>query len=646
MPDPTTVDYGAQIDSVEPTTKERVLKGIGGAVAGATGASSAGLDAQIEKHQQARLNEARMHRKNASTYAAILATGKDPATGQALSPEDEQKYQDWYNASMAAYEKAAGVNKETKGAIGKAKVLAEHIIGMGRKQREGVRSTAGAGGAGAQPVGGLSPPPQRAAAVGAASTGDASADASPSVAATGGRGLAPPPGYTPQVAMGGGELAQQVEDNRKLENYKRMQQILYDEKVREDAAKAKAKQQSTPRPVKSNAISVLDARTLADSGKIFVDGEGNAIDVNNLPETMGLISFVVKNPDNGQWETVYQPFSPNQSALTVGGETYAISPMDKSKLTQGKGTDLGAHNIPSTSATTDPTTRQTTVTKRTPTITGAAGRGGITPPPSGQPRAKAAPTQRPTRDAAAASGTGAAVPVDSDGHISSTWNGASPQVIEGANQLHDGMDLKDIGGTTKTKPLSEALARKAWGWSRDKFTPLEHQQIALASRYIQEAIKSPSLKSLDADFISQLPMIGASGDTAKESRFGKALTKLSAQATTPAQAEFLRLYRQMAGTISGIGRLSRGGRVTEATVNRLLSELPNPANTKNSADAIARLQRLQDEINTALSHDSYEELASGRAGASTSSGGGGGERQKWIRDTQGKIVPAPATAGP
>src|SRR2546430_7782087 len=43
------------------------------------------LDEAIERHHQMRLDEARMHRQNASTYAGILATGIDPKTGAPLT---------------------------------------------------------------------------------------------------------------------------------------------------------------------------------------------------------------------------------------------------------------------------------------------------------------------------------------------------------------------------------------------------------------------------------------------------------------------------------------------------------------------------------------------------------------------------------
>ena len=59
------------------------------------------------------------------------------------------------------------------------------------------------------------------------------------------------------------------------------------------------------------------------------------------------------------------------------------------------------------------------------------------------------------------------------------------------------------------------------------------------------------------------------------------------------------MYNQLAGTISGLGQLTRGGRVTEATINRLVNELPNPMQSQSSADAKQRFRRLLSEISIA-----------------------------------------------
>jgi hypothetical protein len=68
----------------------------------------------------------------------------------------------------------------------------------------------------------------------------------------------------------------------------------------------------------------------------------------------------------------------------------------------------------------------------------------------------------------------------------------------------------------------------------------------------------------------------------------------------------MRLYNQLVGTISGLGQLVRSGRVTEATIERLKSELPNPVTTKDSADARIRIKRLLKEIDVALQKGTFE----------------------------------------
>ena len=608
--DPTSPDSAFSDASQVGAPKRDWQERLGGALAGSDDRKNSPLRQALDAHHQRRMDEAEMHKKNAATAAGALAYGIDPATGQPLTDEQKATYKNQYDAAMGHYEKIVGVDKNTKSAMQRARAIVEHLISRGGGQ-------GGQDGQQGRP-GGLTPPPQPQGAQAKEPT-----FGTPGHDNVGSAGITPPPqapgaddkeAAYKQFSTQAPFLRQQMEQRQALNAYTDKEKALYELKIKEDAAKSKAKSAAHPtRPAPGQySTSVLDART---TGQVYMGFDGNPIDLDKVPDTMGLKGTLVYNPDTDGWDVRYTTFSPNQSTITVGGETFAINPMDKSKLTQGQGQDLGAHNISTTTRTTDPATGQTTVSKRTPQITGVGGRPGstsITPPPQPQ---EASPRRSSSGTGGAPLSKTADIQLDDSGHIPNTWHGASPQVIEGANQLKDGMDLKDIGGTSKTKPLSEALARRAFGWSRDKFTPLEHTQIALASRYISEAIQSPALKSLDSSFISQLPMIGASGDPAKEGTVGKAITKLSAMATTKDQQEFLRLYRQMAGTISGLGKLSRGGRITEATVNRLLSELPNPSNTTSSQDAIERLKRLKDEVDSALSHDSFETIAKGREAA-------------------------------
>jgi hypothetical protein len=154
MPPQQPQDPSLTVSDVRPDFKERALGVLGGILSGGAGQApgESSLDRAIAKHHQMRLDEARMHRQNAATYAGVLATGFNPKTGVKLTPEEEQQYQNWYDASWAAYEKAAGISKETKGALQKSKAIADRIIHLGRQNRQG--GAQGASGVGASAPGG------------------------------------------------------------------------------------------------------------------------------------------------------------------------------------------------------------------------------------------------------------------------------------------------------------------------------------------------------------------------------------------------------------------------------------------------------------------------------------------------------------
>lgn len=163
---PPTADAGADVTQIPRTGKERVMGAIGGVLSAGGGHGQGGskLEQAVSKHYQARLDEAKMHRRNASTYAAVLATGINPQTGQPLTDQEKEQYQNWYNASWNAYQKIAGVTKETKGALQKGKAVLEHIIGRGQSQQP-------QGGPAAAPPGATTPQSQPSPAGGGAAGG-------------------------------------------------------------------------------------------------------------------------------------------------------------------------------------------------------------------------------------------------------------------------------------------------------------------------------------------------------------------------------------------------------------------------------------------------------------------------------------------
>jgi len=148
----------APVQSIPLDKKERITALLQGRVLNAvTGMPSSKLSDTIQQHYQQRIAEARMHQQNAQTLASILATGRDPKTGAALTPEQEAEYQHQYDAAMAAYQKAAGVDKASKEHVNKAKQFVDHIITLGRQRRAQAGTTVGPGGsAAAAPAGAVS----------------------------------------------------------------------------------------------------------------------------------------------------------------------------------------------------------------------------------------------------------------------------------------------------------------------------------------------------------------------------------------------------------------------------------------------------------------------------------------------------------
>lgn len=590
----------AMPSSIPRSPKERIFGVAEGVLEAATKGQPTPLQQHLQEHYQRRYDEAKMYHDQVVQYGSVLATGNDPATGQPLTDEQKRQYQNWYDAAMQSYTKAAGVDKQSKGAIQKNAAVLQHVIQKGTGAQGG--------------QGGLSVPPQPTAQAG-------------SQPAQGGASLPPPPAPSPAL------IQSEMDDNRKVSVANREEAFKSQEKIAEDRAKAKADaeakaQNPSSRPVMGPAISVSNARNLAQQGKSFNDVDGKPIDLTELPDSMGL-KFVAWGGKN-----YYVPFSPNDRVVTVGNETYAVSPMDVEALGKGAGTELGQHTMPTTSKTTDPATNQITVSTRTPTTTGVAGRGGSSTP--------ATPATTPSRSTpsrgASAAPSGPSTGLDEDGHISPS--ASTPQVVEGANRLLDGADpTKDL--PAKTRFLSEALARK-YGWEQGRFTPKEQVMLKEASTFLNESARNPSLSVLDDTFssakVAQV-IAGSKPRTGFGGTVDRAATTITAKNMTDQEAEFVRMYNQLVGTISGLSQLSRATRPTEATIDRLMAELPNPATTKDSADGRARIARLTKEINVAMEKGAFTSTGSGPARLTTPptpSGGGSGQTQQWERGPDGK----------
>lgn len=199
--------------------------------------------------------------------------------------------------------------------------------------------------------------------------------------------------------------------------------------------------------------------------------------------------------------------------------------------------------------------------------------------------------------------------LDADGHIP-TGSLAHPLIREAANELLDGRDLKDIK-PAKIQTAASALARRfrnAEGdvWEQGKFTPKEKMQLRISVKFIDQMLNDGSLKALDdSAWQRNLTEWSRSAPPPEKEKgvmdFVTGFLRAKASETrSPTQQLFKDDFNNIVATISGIRQLTQPGRPTEASVNRLMAELPNLITAKNSADGRLRLERLLAEIRTAI----------------------------------------------
>lgn len=605
-PPPTADDVSSQVQDVPATRLERV----GGMISAAT--SSLGrdmsqprqpnkLDTAMDKHHQQRLNEARMHRQNAATYASALATGSDPQTGQPLSPEQKQQYQDWYNASWQAYTKIAGVNKDTKAALAQHGNMIQNIIQHGQQNHN--PHAPGTPSAQPSPSGPPAPGrPNRDQAV-AQGTGGGAGPTPPTPPPTANPtdpATAPGPQGADAAAMNAPGVRQGNTDNREFSLFKRQQDLLHQHKMEEAKALVAAKAQSgaRPRPVHSGSVGILDARKMAQSGKVFM-GEDGPIDVNSLDPTMGLYGMVVRN-DKGDWETQYTPFSPNQRTVTVGNETYAVSPMDISKMQGGAdpnaasaGSDLGQHTTPKSGTHEAPMIGKggdpvavklhSTSSPSTPGIKGRSA-GGSTPPPSTTttPTTKGTGANGASKPASGGGGSSASRPLDAlpPGTYNQMLQRVTP-VRLAATQLFGDPNNANF------KPLAD------YGSIVDD--PSARDRVATAWNLIRAHMDDAGADAHSGDLITLMRNYSGTPGAVAESEAEK--MKDTLDALKPREAEMLNRLFSTYGTVIGLRSLTKGS-AAKFSAKNMEQEVPVPGmNVRNSRQFYDKLGTLAEEVN-------------------------------------------------
>jgi hypothetical protein len=273
---------------------------------------------------------------------------------------------------------------------------------------------------------------------------------------------------------------------------------------------------------------------------------------------------------------------------------------------------LGQGRTPTTQ--TDPFGVTTTTTPSSPGVTTPSS---VTPP-SAAPATPAAggPRTQHLRSLKQQGAPPASSGLDANGHMPA--NAGNPQLVQAANSILDGMDVDKLPLPARDKTAAMELASK-YGWKgQGLFTPRESLQLREGASVIKQMLGSKALDVLDQGTIAQLPMLGQGVDPSKENFFGRLGTKLASSAATPEQQEFLRQWRQLDALAVGLRGLVQTGRATQAQVDRIVAELPNPYNTTSAKDARERLKRVQNELQIAAQTGKLPDVETGSPNAGDS----------------------------
>jgi hypothetical protein len=216
--------------------------------------------------------------------------------------------------------------------------------------------------------------------------------------------------------------------------------------------------------------------------------------------------------------------------------------------------------------------------------------------------------------------------LDAQGHIPASSH-INSQLREAANNLLDGMDVDKLPIPQRDRAAAEALA-KEYGWvGQGLFGPKDKLLIRESTGILKQLSESPSLAVLD-DTASRMKIQQVLQNPDKRGFIGQTIQGLAAQGLDSQEQQFVTLYNQAVGRISGLSQLVRSGRATEAQIERLKQELPNPATTSDSAHARQKLAQIQNEIDIALQKGQFSDT--------------GDSGVIYARDPQGKLHQAPA----
>lgn len=205
--------------------------------------------------------------------------------------------------------------------------------------------------------------------------------------------------------------------------------------------------------------------------------------------------------------------------------------------------------------------------------------------------------------------------LDDKGHIPQR-PGLNEAVVEFANDLMDGRDIQQI--PQRARGPAEALARR-YGWKgQGSLSPKEQLQIQEADSVIQKLMNPQLLKTLDGGWdtyaMRALPM-DVKEDWGVMKREGYATAKSS---LSPAGQTYFDLLNQLRSLMGGFRKFT-GGNASEGQIERYLSELPAPATTPDSKDAVRKLGLLHNELQVAMRYG-YFPRGEGQQGGAPAAG--------------------------
>jgi hypothetical protein len=182
--------------------------------------------------------------------------------------------------------------------------------------------------------------------------------------------------------------------------------------------------------------------------------------------------------------------------------------------------------------------------------------------------------------------------LDETGHIPAR-PGLNPQLVAAANRLFDDSDVTKLGVRGADLQAVTALASK-YGWRQGSLTPAQQMQIHQVDNSLK-ALSDPKMLKLFDSTAGRLLMSTVSLDPTGEGGFAGLEAAVKRGAMSQQQTEYMNALTRLRGVIGGI-RGFTGANNSNATADRLLAELPNFTNTKNSADAKDKLDKLRQEV--------------------------------------------------